>query len=92
MKLLIDCFYLIPIFSSLVAAGFFSCDGDDDKFCPSSFFGSNSTLGSVLGTFLGDHGSVIFQNDLVKNKTACPAMSVIFARGTLEPGTALHSM
>jgi hypothetical protein len=50
---------------------------------------TSSLLGdasSVLGTFLGDHGTVIFQNGLLKNTSACPAMSVIFARGTAEPG------
>ncbi|CZR62422.1 related to cutinase precursor [Phialocephala subalpina] len=81
MKLVFSVFHLIVSFWGLVAAGIFSC-GEDDKSCLSSFFNSSS----VLGAFLGDHGTVIFQNALVKNTTACPAMSVIFARGTAEPG------
>ncbi|KAI9054794.1 hypothetical protein LZ554_001941 [Drepanopeziza brunnea f. sp. 'monogermtubi'] len=51
--------------------------------------GANSSLASGLGAFLGDHGSVIYQNGLRNkktNQTICPAMSVIFARGTNEPG------
>jgi hypothetical protein len=32
----------------------------------------------VLGAFLGDHGTVIFQNRLLKNTTFCPAMSIMY--------------
>jgi hypothetical protein len=39
-----------------------------------------------LSTFLGDHNTVIFQNAVLKNTSTCPAMTVLFARGTLEPG------
>lgn len=85
-------FILLLLISAVSAKSFFSACGNDDDdddddsltSCLSSVLG-NST-GSVLGTFLGDHGTVIFQNALVKNTTACPSMSVIFARGTLEPG------
>jgi len=41
---------------------------------------------SVLGTFLGDHGTVVLQNDVLKNSSSCAAMTVLFARGTGEPG------
>lgn len=52
---------------------------------------SNSSLAAGLSAFLGDHGSVIFQNGLMDEKTNatttnCPRMAVIFARGTNEPG------
>ncbi len=59
-----------------------------------SLLGSLGNGSSALGAFLGDHDTVIFQNGLVRlsstgmNGTAvtCPSLSVIFARGTLEPG------
>ncbi|PBP21072.1 cutinase [Diplocarpon rosae] len=50
---------------------------------------TNSSLENGLRGFLGDHGTVIFQNvlrDKATNQTICPGMSVIFARGTAEPG------
>ncbi|PBP28852.1 cutinase [Diplocarpon rosae] len=54
-----------------------------------SVLATNSSLENGLRGFLGDHGTVIFQNalrDKVTNQTICPGMSVIFARGTAEPG------
>ena len=75
---LILIFLLLPAAFIAVA---FSCSAGDE-FCLVSFF--NSSL--VLETFLGDHGTVVFQNGLLKNTTSCPAMAVIFARGTAEPG------
>ncbi|KAH7383696.1 cutinase-domain-containing protein [Cadophora sp. MPI-SDFR-AT-0126] len=52
---------------------------------------TNSSLAAGLTAFLGDHGSVIFQNGLMDEKTNrtttnCPRMAIIFARGTNEPG------
>ncbi|KUJ10260.1 cutinase-domain-containing protein [Mollisia scopiformis] len=76
MHRLLVLFHLI----SFVSAGIL----DDIGSSLGSLLGNNTA--SVLGTFLGDHGTVIFQNGLLKNTTACPAMSVIFARGTAEPG------
>lgn len=46
----------------------------------------NGTEASVLNIFLGDHDTVIFQNDVVGNQSTCAAMTVLFARGTAEPG------
>ena len=36
--------------------------------------------------FLGDHDTVVFRNDVLKNGSDCAAMTVLFARGTVEPG------
>jgi len=47
---------------------------------------SSFDTSSLLKEFLGDFHTVIFQNDVLKNGTACPKMSVLFARGTAEPG------
>ena len=47
---------------------------------------SSVDASSVLKGLLGDVQTVIFQNDLLKNGTTCPKMSVLFARGTAEPG------
>jgi hypothetical protein len=77
---LIYFFLQISFFLPAVVLSSFSCPGSDLR-CLDSFFNS-----SALGAFLGDDGTVIFQNGLLKNTSACPAMSVIFARGTLEPG------
>jgi hypothetical protein len=77
---LIYFFLQISFFLPAVVLSSFSCPGSDSR-CLDSFFNS-----SALGAFLGDDGTVIFQNGLLKNTSACPAMSVIFARGTLEPG------
>lgn len=45
---------------------------------------------SALQAILDDHGTVIFQNDILKNGNgtagSCPKMTVLFARGTVEPG------
>jgi len=71
---------LFTFLRALVIASF-SCPAKE-TLCLESFL-NNSV---ILNTFLGDHGTVIFQNDLVQNVTACPAMSVIFARGTAEFG------
>lgn len=77
-------------------------DGDDAKsksnFDVGALFNSTSPLGQLLGplggalsAFLGKTGNPTVQNELksavATNGTgACPAMSVIFARGTAEPG------
>jgi hypothetical protein len=78
-------FYLLFIslftFLSAVVLASFSCPAKE-SLCLESFLNNSS----VLNTFLGDHGTVIFQDDLLQNTTACPAMSVIFARGTAEVG------
>ncbi|KAK0102929.1 hypothetical protein ONS95_000879 [Cadophora gregata] len=52
---------------------------------------TNSSLAAGLTALLGDHGSVIFQNGLMDEKTNrttrhCPRMAVIFAKGASEPG------
>lgn len=58
---------------------------------------ANSSLAAGLSAFLGDHRTVVFQNGLrdeTMNSTGegkvCPRMSVIFARGTGEPGLFIH--
>jgi hypothetical protein len=75
--LFINLFTFLPV----VVIASFSCPAKE-ALCLASFLNNSS----VLSTFLGDHGTVIFQNDLLQNTTACPAMSVIFARGTAEVG------
>ena len=50
--------------------------------CLDSFFNGSS----ILNTFLGDNDMVAFQNDVLKNGSDCAAMTVLFARGTAEPG------
>ncbi|OWP03448.1 hypothetical protein B2J93_7466 [Marssonina coronariae] len=50
---------------------------------------ASSSLDDGLKGFLGTYETVIFQNvlrDKKTNQTICPGMSVIFARGTAEPG------
>ena len=63
----------------------FSCSAGNPA-CLNSFFDDSS----ILNTFLGDHDTVVFQNDVLKNGngtgTGCAAMTVLFARGTAEPG------
>ncbi|KAN0104468.1 Cutinase domain containing protein [Hyaloscypha variabilis] len=71
----------IILYLPAVIIASFSCPASV-PLCLESFFNTSS----VLGTFLGDYGTVIFQNGLLKNTSACPSMSVIFARGTAEPG------
>lgn len=79
-----------------------SDDDDDPQSKPNfdvgALFNSTSPLGQLLGplggalsAFLGKTGNPTVQNELksavASNGTgACPAMSVIFARGTAEPG------
>jgi hypothetical protein len=65
----------------LVSAQPFSCSASNPA-CLDSFF--NDSL--ILKTFLGDHDTVVFQNDILSNGSACAAMTVLFARGTAEPG------
>ena len=59
----------------------FFCSAPNPK-CLGSFFNDSS----ILNTFLGDHDTVVFQNDVLKNGSDCAAMTVLFARGTVEPG------
>jgi len=61
----------------------FSCPAKD-PLCLDSLLGNSNS--SILTTFLGDHGTVIFQNGVLKNSTGCATMTVLFARGTAEPG------
>jgi hypothetical protein len=72
MKLYLLYLHLIAYLPA-VAIALFSCPGSV-PLCLDSFFNSSS----VLGAFLGDHGTVIFQNGLIENTTACPAMSVMY--------------
>lgn len=79
--------YLLS-FSRITLACLFNC-GNGKKNGLEGLLNSTSLgeAASVLETVLGDHGTVIFQNGLLKNRTSsCAAMSVIFARGTSEPG------
>lgn len=80
MELYLLYLHLIACLTVVVAASF-SCPLAA-PLCLDSVFNSSA----VLGAFLGDQGTVIFQNELLKNTTICPVMSVIFARGTAEPG------
>jgi hypothetical protein len=66
---------LIACLSAVVLASF-SCPASV-PLCLGSFF-EELNSSSVLGTFLRDHGTVIFQNGLLKNTTACPSMSVMY--------------
>ena len=72
---------LLLHFITGVRAGPFFCSASDPD-CLDSFFNDSS----ILTTFLGDHDTVVFQNDVLKNGSACAAMTVLFARGTAEPG------
>jgi hypothetical protein len=72
---------LLLNFVTVVYAEPFSCSVGNPT-CLDSFFNDSS----VLNTFLGDHHTVIFQNDVLKNGSSCAAMTVLFARGTAEPG------
>lgn len=81
---------LATLFSTPLLADF-TCSKRDPS-CLGSFYASNK---DVLGTFLGDHDTVITQDDVVDrmsgNGTAsCAAMTVLFARGTDEPGTHIY--
>jgi cutinase len=74
----------VPLFLFLARRVYgdpFFCPASNPK-CLDSFFNDSS----ILNTFLGDHDTVIFQNDVLKNGSDCAAMTVLFARGTLEPG------
>ena len=72
MKLYLFYLHLIAFLPFVVVASF-SCPVAA-PLCLESFFNSSA----VLGAFLGDHGTVIFQNGLLKNTTICPAMSVMY--------------
>jgi len=52
--------------------------------CQGQFFDNSS----ALTAFLGDGDTVVNQNDILKN-SSCAAMTVLFARGTAEPGMRL---
>lgn len=41
---------------------------------------------SILDTCLGDEDAVVSQNDVLMNGSSFAAMTVLFARGTAEPG------
>ncbi|TVY44579.1 Cutinase [Lachnellula subtilissima] len=57
---------------------------------PESEDGDKSSLGNksagLLETLVGDLHGVTSKNDVLKNATTCPKMTVLFARGTAEPG------
>ena len=74
---------LLPFFLLLIRRtnGNFFCSASNPK-CLDSFFNESS----ILNTFLGDRDTVVFQNDVLKNGSDCAAMTVLFARGTAEPG------
>jgi hypothetical protein len=69
--------------ASSVSGKLFSCSSASDPLCLDSLVNNTS---NVLSTILGEHDTFIFQNDVVGNGSACAAMTVLFARGTAEPG------
>jgi hypothetical protein len=71
---------LYPILA--VPAFYFSSCPAKNPLCLDSFFNNSS----ILSAFLGDHGTVIFQDGVLSNNSSCAAMAVLFARGTAEPG------
>lgn len=75
---------LLPLLLHFVRTAYadpFFCSASNPA-CLDSFFNDSS----ILNTFLGDHDTVVFQNDVLKNGSGCAAMTVLFARGTAEPG------
>jgi hypothetical protein len=75
---------LLPLFlllTRLVYGEPLFCSASNPN-CLGSFFNDSS----ILNTFLGDHDTVVFQNDVLKNGSDCAAMTLLFARGTVEPG------
>jgi len=59
---------------------------------PKSEEGDKSSLldnknSGLLKTLVGDLHAVTYKNDVLKNATTCPKMTVLFARGTNEPGS-----
>ena len=74
--------FLLAVSLSVPSTCFsFSCSGSDPQ-CLSSFFNSSSILGSLLG----NDSTVSSQNGVTNNGSACAAMTLLFARGTAEPG------
>jgi hypothetical protein len=82
LSLLVELPLLLQFIGTTYGSGspFFCSVSNPD--CLNSFFNDSS----ILNTFLGDHDTVVFQNDVLKNESDCAAMTVLFARGTAEPG------
>ncbi|TVY65673.1 Cutinase, partial [Lachnellula suecica] len=78
-------FLFFTLLFSVSQASLFSCSKSEEG-CLSSFLNASS----VLETFLSDAKAVVVKNDILKNgngtAAACPKMTVLFARGTSEPG------
>jgi hypothetical protein len=75
---------IIPLLLSFIQLTLSTSCPAKNPFCELSSLVNDS---SILQTFLGEHDTVVFQDGVLGGNKTCKAMTVLFARGTAEPGS-----